>query len=127
LEALGLPAPRYGHLPLVLGDDGRPLSKRGGSVSVAELRATGILPEALTNHLLRLGHTTSNSELLDARGLAAAFDPAHLGSAPAHHDPAQLGHWQGLAVHGLTPEAARRWAGATAIPDARWSAFWMLV
>ncbi len=127
LEALGLAAPRYGHLPLVLGVDGRPLSKRGGSVSAAALRVAGILPNALANYLLRLGHTAASNELLDAKGLAVAFDPARLGAAPARYDPAQLGHWQSLAVREFSPAAARRWVGDTAMPDERWSDFWILV
>ena len=56
LEALGLPAPAYGHLPLLLGADGAPLSKRRGSASVGDLRDAGYLPEAVSNYLLRLGH-----------------------------------------------------------------------
>ncbi|MGH8162666.1 MAG: glutamate--tRNA ligase, partial [Gammaproteobacteria bacterium] len=127
LEALGLAAPRYGHLPLVLGTDDQPLSKRSGSASVAELREAGILSNALANYLLRLGHTTTNNELLGAEELERAFDPARLGHSPAHYDPAQLRHWQRLAVHGLNPVEARRWAGDTAMPEERWSDFWDLV
>jgi glutamyl-tRNA synthetase len=127
LEALGLPAPRYGHLPLVLDAAGGPLSKRGGSASLADLRAAGILPEALSNYLLRLGHGMTNTALLDAAGRASTFDPAHLGRAPAHYDPSQLEHWQRLAVHALDAEHARRWADETSLSEARWPAFWSLV
>lgn len=127
LEALDLAAPRYGHLPLVLDAEDRPLSKRGGSASLAELRKSGILPAALANYLLRLGHTPVETELLDASGRARVFDPARLGRAPAHYDAAQLAHWQRLAAHALAPIAARDWAGTAAIPAARWGDFWALV
>jgi len=127
LERLGLPAPRYGHLPLVLDASGGPLSKRGGSADLAELREAGILPEALANYLFRLGHATTNTELLDATARVARFDPAHLGRAPAHYDPAQLEYWQRLAVHTLDADSAWSWAGNTALPDARWPDFWALV
>ncbi|MGH8273514.1 MAG: glutamate--tRNA ligase [Gammaproteobacteria bacterium] len=127
LEALDLPAPRYGHLPLVLDAEDQPLSKRGGSASLAELRESGILPAALANYLLRLGHATTHAELLDAEARAQVFDPIRLGRAPAHYDAAQLAHWQRLAVHVLAADAAREWTGATEIPNARWADFWALV
>ena len=111
LEALGLPFPRYGHLPLVLGDDGKPLSKRNASVGLAELRGQGVLPEAVTNYLFRLGHATENNALLDWTGLTSAFDPARIGRAGAHYDAAQLAHWQKAAIAALDADAAQRWSG----------------
>src|SRR5207302_1452057 len=59
LEALGLPAPSYGHVSLIVGHDGAPLSKRHGATSVREYRERGYRPEAMANHLFRLGHSTS--------------------------------------------------------------------
>jgi nondiscriminating glutamyl-tRNA synthetase len=109
LEALGFPPPRYGHLPLVLGEDGTPLSKRTGSASVRAVRAEGVLSEALCNHLARLGHAMASGVLMSVAELAAAFDVERLGRAPARHDPAQLGHWQREAVHRATAERLWRW------------------
>lgn len=54
-EALGLPIPEFGHMPLILGKDGAKLSKRHGGVSVREYRDEGFLPEALANYLILLG------------------------------------------------------------------------
>lgn len=54
-EALGLPIPEFGHMPLILGRDGAKLSKRHGGVSVQEYRTEGFLPEALANYLILLG------------------------------------------------------------------------
>lgn len=127
LEALGFAAPRYGHLPLVLDAAGRPLSKRSGGVSLADMRAAGVLPEALANYLLRLGNAVASAELFDAEGRSRAFDPAHLGRAPAHFDPVQLAHWQRLAVHALDADAAAEWLGETPVAAARWPDFWPLV
>ncbi|MGH8271994.1 MAG: glutamate--tRNA ligase, partial [Gammaproteobacteria bacterium] len=127
LEALDLPAPRYGHLPLVLDVGDQPLSKRGGSASLADLRAAGILPEALANYLLRLGHATANADFLDANGRTGEFDSARLGRAPAHFDPVQLAHWQRLGIHALDAGSAAEWAGATPIARERWPDFWALV
>jgi nondiscriminating glutamyl-tRNA synthetase len=109
LEALALVAPSYGHLPLVHGEDGVPLSKRMGSASVRDLRAEGVLPEALCNHLARLGHAMGSGALMSLEELAAAFRLERLGRAPARHDPAQLAHWQREAVHHAAAERLWRW------------------
>ena len=109
LEALGLVAPAYGHVSLLLGADGTKLSKRAGAGSVAEYREQGYLPEAIINHLFRLGHSTSEHALLSLEEMARAFDPTHLGRSPAHFDPQQLTGWQKEAVRRLSPQQMRRW------------------
>ncbi|HVS76656.1 MAG TPA: glutamate--tRNA ligase family protein, partial [Steroidobacteraceae bacterium] len=109
LQALGLREPRYGHVSLILGPDGAPLSKRHGATSVREYREGGYRPEALLNHLFRLGHSSGEHGLLDLEAMARAFEPAHLGRASAHFDAQQLRVWQKEAVHHLTPQEARAW------------------
>jgi glutamyl-tRNA synthetase len=109
LQALGLRAPRYGHIALLTGSDGAPLSKRNGSLSVRELREQGYLPVAVLNHLFRLGHSTDRNGLLAPGEMAAAFDIAHLQRSPAHFDPAQLRAWQKDAAHHLAPAEAVEW------------------
>jgi glutamyl-tRNA synthetase len=113
LSALGLPAPAYGHVALIVGADGAPLSKRHGAASVREYRERGYLPEALTNHLFRLGHSSSQHGLLSLVEMARAFDTQHLGRAPARFDEQQLNVWQKDAVHRLGGEAARAWLAST--------------
>lgn len=115
LEALGLAQPRYGHLALLVGEGGAPLSKRDGARSVRALREQGYLPEAILNLLFRLGHSSSLQGLLDRAALACGFDTAHLGRAPAHLDPVQLATWQKDAVHALSPQAVADWL-APALP-----------
>jgi nondiscriminating glutamyl-tRNA synthetase len=115
LEALSLPLPRYGHVSLILGPDGTPLSKRHGATSVREYRASGYRPEALVNHLFRLGHSSGEHGLLELEAMARAFDPAHLGRAPAHFDAQQLRVWQKEAAHRLPAAEARAWL-APALP-----------
>ncbi len=119
LEALQLAIPRYGHLPLITGADGAPLSKRNGSQSLAQLRAAGYLPLALVNYLARLGHHLDTPALLSLDALAASFDLAAIGRAPARFDPVQLGHYQKLAVAALDSEAFLAFvgAGAKCIPE----------
>jgi len=109
LAALALPAPAYGHVALVVGADGAPLSKRHGAMSVREYRERGYLPAALINHLFRLGHSTPLHGLLSLAEMAQAFDPTHLGRAPARFDEAQLNVWQKDAAHHLSAAAARAW------------------
>lgn len=109
LEALSLRAPSYGHVSLILGSDGAPLSKRHGATSVREYRESGYRAEALVNHLFRLGHSSGEHGLLDFAAMARAFDPAHLGRSSAHFDAQQLRVWQKEAAHRLSPGEARAW------------------
>jgi nondiscriminating glutamyl-tRNA synthetase len=112
LEALELPAPHYGHLALIVGTDGGPLSKRLGDLSLRELRAKGYLPEALLNYLARLGHAYERDAWMEPAELASGFSTEHLGRAPARYDETQLLHWQTEAVQHATPERLRTWMGA---------------
>jgi glutamyl-tRNA synthetase len=116
IEALGLAAPKYGHLPLLLGDDGAPLSKRAGSASVAQYRERGYLPGALANHLLRLGHAGAPDEYLEAGELAGHFFLDRVGKAPARFDEVQLHHWQREAVRRLDAEGAYAWMAPSLPP-----------
>ena len=109
LEALGLQKPAYGHVALLVGADGAPLSKRHGATSVREYRERGYQPVALVNHLYRLGHSSALHGLLTLDEMARGFDAQHLGRAPARFDEQQLTVWQKDAVHHLTPAAARGW------------------
>lgn len=118
LEALDLPAPRYAHLPMIVGGDGAPLSKRHGARSVAELRAAGYRPEALVNYLARLGYRPPRDELLDLDGLAEGFRLQALGRAPARFDAAQLDHWQDRAMAALPAGALLPWLEGTDVPGA---------
>lgn len=117
LQALGLPAPHYGHMPLLADPEGVKLSKRSGATSAGEFRAAGVLPLALANTLARLGHPWEDSGLLSMAELAAGFDPAQLTSSAQRFDPAQLGHWQRLALDALDEAALAHWAGADAVAD----------
>lgn len=98
LEALGLRVPRYGHIALITGADGAPLSKRHGSVSVQEFRERGFLPEAVVNHLFRLGHASDHDAWLELADMPSHFRLDHLGRAPARFDETQLAHWQKEAL-----------------------------
>ena len=111
LEALGLPVPRYGHLPLVLGPSGAPLSKREGAASLHDLREQGYLPGALTNYLVRLGHACAGDEWLETAQMPSHFDLARSSRSPARFDEAQLRHWQREAVTRATVGELLVWLG----------------
>ncbi|MCP4126487.1 MAG: glutamate--tRNA ligase [Gammaproteobacteria bacterium] len=74
LRALGQEAPRYAHVPMILGDDGARLSKRHGAVSVIQYREEGILPEALLNYLVRLGWSYGDQEIFSLDEMIELFD-----------------------------------------------------
>lgn len=108
-RALGLPVPAYGHIAMIVGADGAPLSKRSGSRSVRELREEGYLPRAVVNYLARLGHHYEDNASLELDGLAQAFELARVGRAPSRYDPTQLLHWQKLAVAACGDTELCRW------------------
>jgi glutamyl-tRNA synthetase len=89
-RALGAPLPLFGHVPVILGDDGLKLSKRRGAVSVTAYEEAGYLPEAMLNYLARLGWSHGDDELFTREQLVQWFDGSHLSKSPAQWDPAKL-------------------------------------
>jgi glutamyl-tRNA synthetase len=89
-HALGAPLPLFGHLPVILGDDGQKLSKRRGAVSVTAYEENGYLPEAMINYLARLGWSHGDEELFSREQMVQWFDGQHLSKSPAQWDAAKL-------------------------------------
>ena len=91
-RALSLLEPEFIHLGLVLGPDGKKLSKRHGAASIAEYRRKGYLPEALSSYLALLGwsHPEGKEEFTDLDELAREWDPSRLGASPATFDTDRL-------------------------------------
>src|SRR5579863_7368565 len=97
-DALGVDAPRYAHVPLLHGPDGKKLSKRHGAASVQELRAAGYLPAAVRNYLALLGWGTGDDETILSTGeLVTRFDITRVQRNPAQFDERKLrwlnGRW----------------------------------
>ena len=91
LAALGQEPPRYAHLPLLHGPDGKKLSKRHGAASVQELRDAGYLPAAIRNYLALLGWgTEDDTTLMSTEELVRRFDVARVGKASAIFDERKL-------------------------------------
>jgi len=114
LDALSMRRPGYGHVGLLVGTDGAPLSKRHGSTSVQEFRERGFLPAALLNHLFRLGHATDVDRWLAPAELPTHFRPEHLGRAPARFEESQLIHWQKETLQRMSTAEIGGWLG---LPD----------
>ncbi|HUA69525.1 MAG TPA: glutamate--tRNA ligase [Solirubrobacteraceae bacterium] len=110
LDALGIPAPRYAHLPLLHGPDGRKLSKRHGAASVQELRAAGYLPEAVDNYIALLGAGfAADEEFFSLDELAERFRLERVSKNPAVFDERKLRHLNGRWIRELgTDELTKR-------------------
>jgi glutamyl-tRNA synthetase len=89
-QALGAALPVFGHLPMVLGPDRTRLSKRHGATSVTAYRDMGVLPEALTNYLIRLGWSHGDQEFFTRNELIEKFSIEHIGKSAGIFDMAKL-------------------------------------
>ena len=90
LRALGGELPAYAHVPMILGRDGQRLSKRHGAVSVTSYRDEGYLPEAMLNHLARLGWSHGDQEIFSRAELVELFDIEAVNRAAASFDTEKL-------------------------------------
>jgi glutamyl-tRNA synthetase len=104
LDALGADAPTYAHLPLLLGPDGRKLSKRHGAVSVQELRDAGYLPEAVRNYLALLGWGHEDDTILSTDELVRLFRIEDVSKNPARFDEQKLRWMNGRYLRELALE-----------------------
>jgi glutamyl-tRNA synthetase len=90
-EAFGWRPPAFAHVSLVMGPDHSPLSKRHGATSVAEFRARGYLPEALTNYLALIGWSPGEGqELMPLDEMASRFDLSDVGHSAGVFDVEKL-------------------------------------
>jgi len=104
-EALAAPAPRYAHLPLLHGPDGKKLSKRHGAASVQELRDAGYLPEAVVNYIALLGAGfDAEEEIFPREELARRLRLERISKSPAVFDERKLRHFNGHYVRSLSVE-----------------------
>jgi glutamyl-tRNA synthetase len=120
-DALGESPPRYAHLPLLHGPDGRKLSKRHGAASVQELRDAGYLPEAVDNYIALLGAGfASDEEIFTLPELADRFRLERVSKNPAVFDERKLRHVDGRHMRELSiDELTRRLEAYTGRPGLR--------
>ena len=86
IEALGGVLPHYAHLPMILGNDGKRMSKRHGAVSVSAYEDAGYLPEALLNYLVRLGWAHGDQEIFSKEEMIALFSLSNVNKSAAAFD-----------------------------------------
>lgn len=90
LNALGAESPIYAHVPMILGEDGKRLSKRHGAVSVMQYKEDGFLPEALVNYLVRLGWSHGDQEIFSREEMIELFDLKDVNKAASTFNPKKL-------------------------------------
>jgi glutamyl-tRNA synthetase len=104
-QALGEQPPRYAHVPLLHGPDGKKLSKRHGAASVQELRDSGYLPEAVDNYIALLGAGfAADEEKFSLDELAERFRLDRVSKNPAIFDEKKLRHLNGQYLRELEPD-----------------------
>jgi len=104
-EAMEAAPPVFAHVPLIVGESGKKLSKRRDAVAIEHFRAEGFLPEALCNWIVRIGWSHGDQEVFSRREIAALFDLAHVHRAPAQADPGKLLHLNQHWIKSLDREA----------------------
>jgi glutamyl-tRNA synthetase len=96
IRAMGWPEPTYAHVPLIHGPDGAKLSKRHGALGVDAYRdELGMLPEAVSNYLLRLGWGHGDDEIISREQAIDWFDLDHVGKSPSRFDFKKLENLNG--------------------------------
>ncbi len=104
-QALGIAAPQYAHIPLILGPDRSKLSKRHGALSVNAYREMGYLPEAMVNFLALLGwNPGTDKEIFSLKELAGEFDLSKVQKSGAVFNVEKLDWFNGHYVKMMTPE-----------------------
>jgi glutamyl-tRNA synthetase len=105
VRAMGWPEPVYAHVPLIHGQDGAKLSKRHGALGVEAYRdELGILPEALSNYLLRLGWGHGDEEIIARDDAVKWFDLPQVGRSPSRFDLKKLENLNGHYLREADPE-----------------------
>jgi glutamyl-tRNA synthetase len=104
-ESFGWPVPEYVHMPHIVKEDGKKLSKRSGDASFQDLVARGYLPEAIVNCIALLGwHPADDREFFTLLGLVEAFDIDRINKSSAGFSIAKLDWLNGEHIRALTPE-----------------------
>jgi glutamyl-tRNA synthetase len=131
IRAMGWPEPTYAHVPLIHGPDGAKLSKRHGALGVDAYRdELGMLPEAVSNYLLRLGWGHGDDEIISREQAVGWFDLDHVGKSPSRFDFKKLENLNGhyireaddarlaeLVAPGLGLDAAQQRLLVAAMPE----------
>ena len=127
ITALGGTPPEFAHHSLLTGPQGESLSKRLGTLSLRDLRAGGVEPEALLSLMARLGSSQPVELQMSLDEIAEGFDLGTFGSAPTKFDVEDLYPLTAKKLHGLPLEAVADEVRALGVPDDLAPAFWSVV
>lgn len=104
-QAMGFQPPQFGHLSLVCGPGGEPLSKRLDSIAIRNFRRQGYLPEALANYICLLGWSPGeNREIVPWSELQQIFDLESVSKSSSNYDEKKLNWVNGEHLRSLSPE-----------------------
>lgn len=103
-EAFGATVPTYAHCSMILGDDGKKLSKRHGAVGVMQYRDDGYLPQALINYLVRLGWSHGDQEVFTIQELIQYFDIKDINKSASAFNTEKL-NWMNQQYMKLLPSS----------------------
>ncbi len=104
-QAFAQAVPVFAHLPMILGEDGKRLSKRHGAVGVMQFREMGILPQALLNYLVRLGWSQGDKEIFSLEEMKQEFDLNAVSRSSSAFDYDKLKWLNQHYMRELSPEA----------------------
>jgi glutamyl-tRNA synthetase len=108
-KALGAPVPKYGHLSMIVNQQGKPYSKRDGAAFVGEYREQGYLPDALFNYLLLLGWNPGDDrEVLSREEMVKLFELEKVHVTAAMFDPKKLAWMNGEYIKKIPQEEFKR-------------------
>ncbi|WP_348666281.1 glutamate--tRNA ligase [Arsenophonus symbiont of Ornithomya chloropus] len=104
LKSLNAPIPKYAHVSMILGDDGKKLSKRHGAISIMEYREEGYLPESLLNYLVRLGWSHGDQEIFNLDEMINHFSLQKINKSASIFDIKKLLWLNHYYINTLPPE-----------------------
>ena len=127
IRALGGEPPAFAHHSLLTGAQGESLSKRLGTLSLRDLRESGVEPEALLSLMARLGSSQPVELRMSLDEIAEGFELSQFGSAPTKFDVQDLYPLTARKLHGLPLEAVAEEIAALGVPEDKAGAFWSVV
>lgn len=110
LKALNAPIPEYAHVSMILGDDGKKLSKRHGAVSVMQYRDDGYLPQAVLNYLVRLGWSHGDQEIFSVDEMISLFSLDNISKSASAFNTEKLVWLNQHYIKTLAPDEVAEYA-----------------
>ena len=126
-RALGAEPPAFAHHSLLTGPEGEALSKRLGSLAIADLREAGIEPLAVVSFLARLGSSLPVEVITDMDDLVAAFEIGQFGLAPTKFDAEELKLHSAKTLRALPADAVAPRLAEIGVPAPERAAFWAAI